>query len=120
MVIYGLGGTIKEALTLSQFGINAIFNETLERPAAMKLVRWTQMLVLHEFRRYARVPVITQVSVIAGSNHRQFEASSVEVSSGGMWLKCAQEVESGLPVGVSLALLSLPCGWVRVNCRWRI
>ena len=38
MVIYGLGGTIKDALNLSQFGINAIFHEPLERPAALKLV----------------------------------------------------------------------------------
>jgi PilZ domain len=118
MVIYGLGGTIKEALNLSQFGINAIFHEPLERPAAMKLMRSTQMLVLHEFRRYARVPVITQVSVIAGSNHRQFEASSVEVSSGGMSLKCAQEVAPGLPVEVSFALLTLPRVWVRGNVTW--
>ena len=96
MVIYGLGGTIKEALNLSQFGINAIFHEPLERPAAMKLMRSTQMLVLHEFRRYARVPVITQVSVIAGSNHRQFEASSVEISSGGMSLKSTHASSSAL------------------------
>ena len=118
MVIYGLGGTIKDALNLSQFGINAIFHEPLERPAALKLVRSTQMLVLHEFRRYARVPVITQVSVTAGSNHRQFEASSVEVSSGGMSLKCAQDVASGLPVEVSFALLTLPRVWVRGNISW--
>lgn len=118
MVIYGLGGSIKEALTLSQFGINAIFHEPLERPAAMKLVRSTQMLVLHEFRRYARVPVITQVSVLAGSNHRQFEASSVEVSSGGMSLKCAQEIAPGLPVEVSFALLTLPRVWVRGHVSW--
>ena len=84
----------------------------------MKLMRSTQMLVLHEFRRYARVPVITQVSVIAGSNHRQFEASSVEVSSGGMSLKCAQEVAPGLPVEVSFALLTLPRVWVRGNVTW--
>ena len=40
--------------------------EPLERPAALKLVKATQMLVLHEFRRYVRIPVITEDSVIAG------------------------------------------------------
>jgi hypothetical protein len=118
MVIYGLGGTIKEALTLSQFGINAIFHEPLERPAALKLVRSTQMLVLHEFRRYARVPVITQVSGLAGSNSRQFEASSIEISCGGMSLKSAHDVAPGLPVEVSFALLTLPRVWVRGNVTW--
>src|SRR5438445_13583531 len=76
------------------------------------------MLVLDDFRRYSRVHVITQVSVIAGSNHRQFEASSVEVSSGGMSLKCAQEVAPGLPVEVSFALLTLPRVWVRGSVSW--
>jgi PilZ domain len=118
MVIYGLGGTIKDAMNLSQFGINAIFHEPLERSSAMKLVRSTQMLVLHEFRRYARIPVITQVSVIAGTNHRQFEASSVEISTGGMSLKCASEVAPGLPVEVSFALLTLPRVWVRGTVTW--
>lgn len=118
MVIYGLGGTIKEALNLSRFGINAIFHEPLERPAAIKLLRSTRMLVLHEFRRYARVPVITQVAITAGSNNRQFDASSVEISSGGMSLKCAQEVAPGLPVEVSFALLTLPRVWVRGNVTW--
>jgi PilZ domain len=118
MVIYGLGGTVQEALKLSPFGINAIFHEPLERSSALKLVRSTQMLVLHEFRRYARVPVITQVSVIAGSNHRQFEASSVEISTGGMSLKCANEVAPGLPMEVSFALLTLPRVWVRGTVSW--
>jgi hypothetical protein len=118
MVIYGLGGTVRDALDLSQFGINAIFHEPLERTAAMKLLRSTQMLVLHEFRRYARVPVITQVAVQAGSNNRQFEASSVEISSGGMSLKSTHEVAPGLPVEVSFALLTLPRVWVRGTVGW--
>ncbi len=118
MVIYGLGGTALEALKLSPFGINAIFHEPLERSAALKLVRSTQMLVRHEFRRYARVPVITQVAVQAGSNNRQFEASSVEISSGGMSLKCAQDVARGLPMEVSFALLTLPRVWVRGTVSW--
>ena len=118
MVIYGLGGTALEALKLSPFGINAIFHEPLERSAALKLVRSTQMLVRHEFRRYARVPVITQVAVQAGANNRQFEANSVEISSGGMSLRGAHEVAPGLPVEVSFALLTLPRVWVRGTVSW--
>ena len=117
MVIYGLGGTAKEALNLSQYGLNAVFDEPLERSAAMKLVRSTQMLVMHELRRYARIPVITPVSIIA-SNHRQFEASSVEISSGGMSLRSPHEVSQGLPVEVSFALLTLPRVWVRGTVSW--
>ncbi len=52
IVIYGVGGSAQDAMRYSKFGINAMFNEPVERPAALKLVRATQMLVVHEFRRY--------------------------------------------------------------------
>ena len=48
----------------SKYGINAMFNEPLERPAALKLIRATRMLVLHEFRRYVRIPVMTEVCIV--------------------------------------------------------
>jgi hypothetical protein len=116
MVIYGLGGSIKDAMKLSPYGINAIFNEPLERPAALKLVRATQMLVLHEFRRYVRIPVITEVSLAAGKN--SLSASSVELSSGGMSLKSSDEIPVGQSVEVSFALLTLPRIWVRGTVSW--
>ncbi len=118
MVIYGLGGSIKDAMKLSPYGINAIFNEPLERPAALKLVRATQMLVLHEFRRYVRIPVITEVSVAGDKNH-SLSASSIEVSSGGMSLKSSEEIAVGQSVEVSFALLTLPRIWVRGTVSWR-
>ena len=117
MVIYGLGGSVKEAMRLSQYGINAVFNEPLERPSALKLVRATQMLVLHEFRRYVRIPVVTPVAVVVGQN-RHLDATSHEVSSGGMSLKSGEEVAPGLPVEVSFALLTLPRIWVRGTVSW--
>jgi hypothetical protein len=117
MIIYGLGGSLKEAMKLSLFGINAVFNEPLERPAALKLVRATQMLVLHEFRRYVRIPVITEVSIVAGKE-RHLTASSHELSSGGMSLKSSEDLAPGLPVEVSFALLTLPRIWVRGTISW--
>ena len=104
MIIYGLGGSAKEALKLSRYGLNAVFQEPLERPAALKLVKATQMLVLHEFRRYVRIPVITEVSLISGQN--RFNASSVELSTGGMSLKSDHVVANGQAVEVSFALLT--------------
>ena len=44
MVIYGLGGSAQEAMRFSKYGVNAVFQEPLDRPAALKLVRATQML----------------------------------------------------------------------------
>lgn len=116
MVIYGLGGSVKDAMRLSRFGLNAVFQEPLERPAALKLVKATQMLVLHEFRRYVRIPVVTAVSVAAGKEN--FIASSVEVSSGGMSLSTTHPVNPGQSVELSFALLTLPRIWIRGNVSW--
>lgn len=117
MVIYGLGGSVGEAMRYSKYGINAVFNEPLERPAALKLVRATHMLVLHEFRRYVRIPVITEVSVVSGDS-RRFTASSQEISSGGMSMTSSEDVTPGMPLEVSFALLTLPRIWVKGTVSW--
>jgi hypothetical protein len=118
MVIYGLGGSAQEAMRYSKYGINAIFQEPVERSTALKLVRATQTLVLHELRRYVRIPVITEVSVQV-SEGRKITATSVEISSGGMSLKAAEEIGSNQTVEVSFALLTLPRIWIRGNITWR-
>jgi len=116
-VIYGLGGNAQEAMRYSKYGINAMFNEPLERPAALKLIRATRMLMLHEYRRYARVPILTEVSVVGDG--RRVSASSIEVSSGGMSVKSAEDFSIGVPVEISFSLRTLP----RINLRgavsWR-
>jgi len=109
---------VQEALRYSKYGINAVFNEPLERSSALKLVRATQMLVLHEFRRYVRIPVITEISV-STADGRRFSATSKDVSSGGMSLRSNEDVSSGQQVEISFALLTLPRIWVRASVSWR-
>lgn len=116
LVLYGLGGSAQEAMRYSKYGINAIFQEPVERSAALKLVRATNMLVLHEFRRYVRIPVMTEVAI---QGAKKFTATSLEVSSGGMSIKSAEEVTAGQTVEVSFALLTLPRLWIRGNITWR-
>jgi hypothetical protein len=119
MVIYGLGGSAQDAMRFSKYGINAVFQEPLERHAALKLVRATQMLVLHELRRYVRIPVITEITVIPASDSRRLTATSVELSSGGMSLRSAEDIATGQSVEISFALLTLPRVWVRGTVSWR-
>src|SRR5271157_2817680 len=118
MVLYGLGGNAQEAMRYSKFGINAMFQEPLERPATLKLVRATHMLVLHEFRRYARIPIMTEVNVVSPDGHR-LVASSLEVSSGGMSLKSPEDLPAGTNVEISFSLLTLPRVNVRGAVTWR-
>jgi Tfp pilus assembly protein PilZ len=116
-IIYGVGGSAQEAMRYSKYGINAMFGEPLERPAALKLVRATRMLVLHEFRRYVRIPVMTEVSIIGDG--RRIIASSIEMSSGGMSVKSSEDFSHGTNVEVSFALMTLPRVIVRGSITWR-
>jgi hypothetical protein len=118
LVIYGLGGSAQEALRYSKYCLNAVFQEPLERAAALKLVRSTRMLVLHEFRRYVRIPVMTEVSLVAQDGGR-FAVTSLEISSGGMSLKGTSHLEPGQPVEVSFALLTLPRIWLKGSVTWK-
>lgn len=118
IIIFGLGGTAQDAMRYSKLCINAIFHEPLERSAAVKLVRSTRMLVLHEFRRYVRIPVMTEVGITMVEGGRT-TATSQEISSGGMSLKGHHAPELGLQVEVTFSLLTLPRVWVRGQVTWR-
>jgi hypothetical protein len=118
MILYGLGGSVHDALRYSKYGINAVFSEPLERPTALKLVRATQTLVLHEFRRYVRIPVITELAIETGDNHR-ISATTQEISAGGMSFRSPEDIAVGQTVEVSFALLTLPRLWVRGIVAWR-
>jgi Tfp pilus assembly protein PilZ len=116
-IIYGIGGNAQEAMRYSKYGINAMFSEPLERPAALKLIRATRMLVLHEFRRYVRIPVMTEVSLVGDG--RRVAASSIEISSGGMSIKSAEDFSIGTKVEISFALMTLPRVNLKGNVSWR-
>jgi len=118
MVVFGLGGSAQDAIRFSKLCINAVFHEPLERTAAIKLVRSTRMLVMHEFRRYVRIPVMTEVGITTADGGR-WTATSQEISSGGMSLKTSHPPEPGSMVEVSFSLLTLPRIWVRGNVAWR-
>lgn len=115
-VIYGVGGSAQEAMRFSKYGINAMFHEPLERPAMLKLVRATRLLVLHEFRRYVRIPVMTEVSLVGDG--RRVSATSIEMSTGGMSIKSTEEFSTGTNVEVSFALMTLPRVNVRAVVSW--
>ncbi|HTS57168.1 MAG TPA: PilZ domain-containing protein [Terriglobales bacterium] len=119
MIIYGVGGSAREALSFSQYGVNAIFREPLERSAAMKLVRATQTLVLHELRRYVRIPVIVEIAVLVPQGNQRFTATSIELSSGGMSMRSTADLSVGDPIEISFSLLTLPRVRVRSRVSWR-
>jgi len=116
-IIYAVGGNAQEAMRFSKYGINAMFQEPLERTTALKVVRSTRMLVQHEFRRYVRIPIMTEVSIIGDG--RRIVASSLEMSTGGMSVNSHEDFSIGTNVEVSFALMTLPRVIVRGQISWK-
>jgi hypothetical protein len=118
LVIYGVGGNAQDALRYSKHCINAFFHEPLEKSATLKLLRSTRPLVLHEFRRYARIPVVAEVSVLVADNSRVV-VTTQEISAGGMSVKGTASLEPGQLVEVSFSLLTLPRIRLRAHVAWK-
>src|SRR5262245_33664681 len=102
MVIYGISMPGQHLRQVSKYGINVMLSHPVERQAALKVVRSTHLLVLHEFRRYVRVPVITEVALEV--ERSRYTASSVELSGGGMSMHVSAKVAVGQPTEVTFTL----------------
>ena len=103
IVIYGISRDTQEALRFSKLGINAIINHPVDRPSALKVVRSTHLLVVHELRRYVRLPVVTEVRVEYG-NGDTFRGDSVEISAGGLSMRSDVRLNKETPVEVTFTL----------------
>jgi len=62
---------------------------------------------MNEFRRYVRVPIVTEVNV-STADGKKLTATSVEISAGGMSLKSKERaITPNQNVEISFALLTL-------------
>ena len=103
IVIYGISRDTQEALRFSKLGINAIINHPVDPPSALKVVRSTHLLVVHELRRYVRLPVVTEVRVEYG-NGDTFRGNSVEISAGGLSMRSDVRLDKETPVEITFTL----------------
>jgi hypothetical protein len=113
IVIYGISKGTQAAMRYSKYGINAIFEEPLERPSVLKVVRSTHLLVINELRRYVRVPIVTEATIEAQNN--RIPSSTLEVSAGGMSLICSSKLHLGHSVQVTFSLPILNGGNLKVR-----
>jgi hypothetical protein len=103
VVIYGIAHNAKEVLRHARFGINAVFDEPLDRVSVLKVVRASHLLVINELRRYARVPVVGETEIETPMG--KVRALTVEVSSGGMSVRSRTPLS---PANSVTATLELP------------
>jgi len=119
-VIFGICGSVGEAIRYSKYGINVLLEKPVDRQNALRAVRTTHLLIIHEFRRYVRIPIVVKFDAMAGIAH--VTGSTVEVSGGGMSVrykgKLAMnddiQVTFDLPGQAGIKVRGLVC-WVRPN-----
>lgn len=116
IVIYGIARNTQEALRYSSYGVNAIFDEPLDRQSVLKVVRATHLLVIHELRRYVRVPVIAEATLEVGATTAK--VMTVEVSSGGMSVRSTSPLSANDSVRISARLPGLAQLDVRAYLCW--
>jgi len=81
-VLFGVYADPSQVRRSSKYGINGLFLWPIRRADVLRVVRAAQTLLWHELRRYARIPLATEVELIV--NQQTFHGVSREISGGGM------------------------------------
>jgi hypothetical protein len=115
VVMYGITSNPADARRWARYGINALFPTPVDRQSALRIVRSTYLLVLHEFRRYVRLPIVSDVSIETPQGIRK--ATSIEVSAGGMSLS-AQGLQLGDTVTLTFDLPQRPAITLLAKVSW--
>ena len=89
-LIYGVGGDT-DILGLTEFEISVLMPD-LSEESAIEAIQNTYQLLLHQMRRYARIPMVMPVKVVAGAFTLQ--AVSRNISAGGIRLSLSEPAEA--------------------------
>lgn len=108
-----------DAVPYSHYGLNVVLEKPLDRQAALRAVRATHLLILNEFRRYVRIPLVVEVE--GDSPKGPFTGTSAEFSAGGMSLRFQgiSSLDNGDIVNVSFSLPDQPPLTVQTSVCWR-
>lgn len=117
IVLYGISSGLLPAMKFSKYGINAVLADPLERAKALKAVRATYLLAVHEFRRYVRIPIAIMVNIRVDG--RNVTTLSHEISSGGMSLESPDMLPGKLQVEVTFQLPGSPVVTAPAEICWR-
>jgi len=82
IVLYGILSGERASHSLLKYGINVVLRQPVSKAEAINRVRSTSMLLIHELRRYVRIPLAVRVTVQDGFAILPFVTR--EISGGGM------------------------------------
>lgn len=106
IVIFGICGSVAEAIRYSKYGVNVLLEQPVDRQAALRAVRATHLLIVNEFRRYVRIPIVVKIEAVSG--FERIAGSTEEVSGGGMSLRYSGKLKVGDELQVAFDLPSQP------------
>lgn len=117
VVIFGVYSDPAQLRRFSRFGVNVVITWPAKKTDTLKVLRSTQSLLVNELRRYARVPLATEVDLVVHQEH--FQGVSRELSGGGMSVTFTRfpqikqsdfvEVTISVPPGLKLTLRGVIC-----------
>jgi len=117
MILYGILPSDVDVRGLSKYGINTLMNEPVSRIEALQIARSTCSLLLHELRRYVRIPLVIEIA-IEGPTGR-FSGSSREISGGGMSVQLARQVSLSDKLRLSFTLPDKPAVSIESAVCWQ-
>ncbi|MGZ4788782.1 MAG: PilZ domain-containing protein [Terriglobales bacterium] len=106
IVVFAICGSVGEAIRYSKYGINVLLEKPVDRQAALRAVRATHLLIVNEFRRYVRIPIVVKIEGMASMQH--ITGSTEEVSGGGMSLRYKGKLVIGDEMQVAFDLPDRP------------
>ena len=116
--ILGICASAPQAMRYSRYGINALLRDPLERQDAIRGVRSAHLLIIHELRRYIRVPIVLEctIDLIGGG---KFGGVTRDLSYGGMSVITPTRVSVDHTGEVSFALPNGTGVKVGATITWR-
>lgn len=102
IVVFGICTSVSDAIKFSKYGINVLLEKPLDRQSALRAVRATHLLIVNEFRRYVRIPIVVRMDAVCGVQH--ITGSTVDVSGGGMSVRYKGKLSSRDEVQVAFDL----------------
>lgn len=105
ITILGLCEHHDQVVRYAKFGINAVLRLPLDRQDTMKAVRATHLLILHELRRYVRLPIVLEVAMETTSGMK-IAGMTRDISYGGMSVKVPSKVSADTALDLKFTLPS--------------
>ncbi len=115
-VVYGVASRTEDALPFARHGINALFPTPIDRETAGKIIQSTQALVNGEMRLYVRLPLVTAVRMEV--DNARHNASTREISAGGLAIHTPLKLAVPQSVGLSFSLPGVPEVTLRAVVSW--